>query len=172
MKKYLNDVWFHSCLRACWIHQESPPGHFTVWWYTGCFLTGHYCTSCWDPACWCLLYLPWSQDSSPCKHRSRTLSLAPQMSKQSPKMSDWFPLQDRAVGKSCLQFRRFIDRPLEKLRCKTQSALWGWLLEDLLSDFMDSSLWVTEINPLKRREYNNKYRNIGRLNEKYVLEMH
>lgn len=122
---------------------------------------------------WWLLYLPWSH-CSPCIHRSRTLSLASQMSKQTHKTSDWFSLQDRAVWKSYLQFRRFIDRLLEKLRCVTQPAMWGWLLEELLSDFMySSSFWVTETNSLKsRREYNNKYRTRGGLNVKYILEMH
>lgn len=65
-----------------------------------------------------------------------------------------------------------MDRLLAKLKCITWMAMWGWLIEVLLSDFMQGSrLSVTERNSFKRgREQNTNTE--GGLNVKYIIEMH
>lgn len=67
-----------------------------------------------------------------------------------------------------------MDRLLAKLVRVTWMAMWGWPIEVLLSDFMRGRrLRVTERNSLKRgTEQNSKYRRIGGLNVKYVIEMY
>lgn len=94
---------------------------------------------------WGLLYLPRSE-CSPCEQKSRTPSLESQMSWQTHKTTGgWFALQDRAAGKSCLEFRGLVDRLLAKLNCVPWAAARGWLVEGPLSDFVQgSSLWVTK----------------------------
>lgn len=119
---------------------------------------------------WGLLYLPRSE-CSPCKQKSRTPSLESQMSWQTHKTTGgWFALQDRAAGKSCLEFRGLMDRLFAKPNCVTWLACWRtpfWLhaRQQPLSDWK-------EFIKKGEREQKSKYRRIGGLHVKYIIETH
>lgn len=103
----------------------------------------------WYTAHWWLLNLPWSQ-GSPCKYKSRSLSLESQKSRQALKTTgDWFAQQDSAVRIISLKFRRLADKLLAKSKCTTWTSVWGWRIEVCFSDFMQGSRlieWVKEIH--------------------------
>lgn len=158
------------------MHEENPPWYFTVCWYAVC-LPGR-----------SLLHVTLGAGTLHAGDCFARLGLAVASVNISRGLCLWDPkcagrlTRQQAIAflretelseKGYPEFRRFMDRLLAKLSCVTRTATRAGLRETLLSDFMQGGrLWAMERHSLKRgREQISKYRRIGGLNVKHIIEI-